>query len=262
MIVHACTSSPSSGGEAIRNQQPEDVHELVTSTDFVWHQRFELEDGIYTPGAHDIEWLMDAAGVPRDLARRAVLDVGTSNGGAAFVAERRGAARVVALDLYPPDWFGFDRLARFLDSRVEYVQGTVYELPKVVEGRFDDILFLGVLYHLRHPLLALDALRAVASGTANVYLETVDAELPQQGPASLVRFYCSDELGSDASNWFAPTVRTLKQWCASSGYEVISCEGIPQGSLPERAIARLRVELGDPEFERISYEKSLFKEGG
>jgi hypothetical protein len=75
MIVHACTSSHSSGGEAIQNQQPEDIHELVTSTDFVWHQRFELENGVYTPGAHDIEWLMDAAGVPRDLARRAVLDV-------------------------------------------------------------------------------------------------------------------------------------------------------------------------------------------
>jgi tRNA (mo5U34)-methyltransferase len=263
MIVHACTSSHSSGGETIRNQ-PEDVYELVTSTDFVWHQRFELEDGVYTPGAHDIEWLMDAAGVPRDLSRRAVLDVGTSNGGAAFVAERRGAERFVALDIYPPAWFGFDRLARFLDSRVEYVQATVYELPKLVEGRFDDILFLGVLYHLRHPLLALDALRAVASGAADVYNETAvaDAELPQQGPASLVRFYRSDELESDASNWFAPTVRTLKRWCASSGYEVISCEGIPQGSLPERAIARLRVEPGDPEFERISYERSLFKEGG
>jgi tRNA (mo5U34)-methyltransferase len=264
MIVQACTSSHSSVEGSVRDQPREDARELIASSDFVWHQRFKLEDGIYTPGTHDIEWLMDAAGVPRDLSRRAVLDVGTSNGGAAFVAERRGAARVVALDLYPPDWFGFDRLARFLDSRVEYVQGTVYELPKVVEGRFDDMLFLGVLYHLRQPLLALDALRAVASGTVNVYLETavVDAELPQQGPASLVRFYCSDELGSDASNWFAPTVRTLKQWCASSGYEVISCEGIPQGSLPERAIARLRVEPGDPEFERISYERSLFREGG
>jgi SAM-dependent methyltransferase len=179
MIVHACTSSHSSGGEAIRNQHPEDVHELVTSTDFVWHQRFELEDGVYTPGVHDIEWLMDAAGVPRDLSRRAVLDVGTSNGGAAFVAERRGAERVVALDIYPPAWFGFDRLARFLDSRAEYVQATVYELPRLVEGRFDDIIFLGVLYHLRHPLLALDALRAVARGAA-----TSTSKRPWRTPSS------------------------------------------------------------------------------
>jgi SAM-dependent methyltransferase len=139
MIVQACTSSHSSVEGSVRNQSREDARELIASSDFVWHQRFELEDGVYTPGTHDIEWLMDAAGVPRDLSRRAVLDVGTSNGGAAFGAERRGAERVVALDIYPPAWFGFDRLARFLDSGVEYVQGTVYELPRLVEGRFDEI---------------------------------------------------------------------------------------------------------------------------
>src|SRR5512132_2958721 len=215
MIVHACTSSHSSVEGSVRNQSREDARELIASSDFVWHQRFELEDGIYTPGTHDIEWLMDAAGVPRDLSRRAVLDVGTSNGGAAFGAERRGAERVVALDIYPPAWFGFDRLARFLDSGVEYVQGTVYELPRLVEGRFDEIFFLGVLYHLRHPLLALDALRAVARDAACVYVETAvaDAELREQGPASLARFYRFDELGNDASNWFVPSVMTLEEWC-------------------------------------------------
>jgi tRNA (mo5U34)-methyltransferase len=207
---------------------------------------------------------MDAAGVPGDLSGRAVLDVGTANGGAAFVAERRGAERIVALDIYPPTWFGFDRLAACLKSSVEYVQGTVYELPGLVEGGFDDILFLGVLYHLRHPLLALDALRAVAHDAADVYLETAvaDSELAQRAAASLVRFYRGDELGEDASNWFSPTMRTLEEWCASSGYEVLSCAGAPQGSPPERAIARLRVELGDPEYERLSYEKSLYRGRG
>lgn len=230
----------------------------------MWHQRFELEDGVYTPGDHDIEWLMDAAGVPHDLSGRAVLDVGTANGGAAFVSERRGAARVVALDIYPPTWFGFDRLAACLDSSVEYVQGTVYALPELVKDGFDVILFLGVLYHLRHPLLALDALRAVAHDATEIYLETAvaDAELPQQAAASLVRFYRGDELGNDASNWFAPTASALEEWCASSGYEVISCTGIPQGPPPERAIARLRVEHGNPEYERVSYEKSLYRRDG
>src|SRR5688572_8163075 len=109
----------------MRDRGPKDALELVDSTSIVWHQRFELRDGVYTPGVHDIEWLMNAAGIPTDLSGATILDVGTSNGGAAFIAERRGGERVVALDIYPASWFGFDRLAEFLESRAEFVHGTV-----------------------------------------------------------------------------------------------------------------------------------------
>jgi hypothetical protein len=68
----------------------------------------------------------------------------------------------VAVDIYPPQWFGFDALREFLGSSVEYLQGAVYDLSRLSRGeRFDYVLFWGVLYHLRHPLLALDEVRAV-----------------------------------------------------------------------------------------------------
>ena len=49
-----------------------------------------------------------------------------------------------------PDWFGFEQTKEFLGSNVEYVQGSVYSLARLVgEAQFDLVLFWGVLYHLR-----------------------------------------------------------------------------------------------------------------
>jgi tRNA (mo5U34)-methyltransferase len=233
----------------------------VESKEFVWHQRFELEKGVYTPGAHNVEWLLDAAGVDRDLSGASVLDVGTSNGGAAFLAERRGADRIVAVDILPPTWFGFDRIAAHLGSRVQFVRATVYDLPRILTERFDIVFFFGVLYHLRHPLLALDALRRVAG--SRVFLESVvaDANLSEARGLSVAQFFRGDELGGDASNWFAPTINALEGWCASSGFDIASVTGVPV-TAPERAILRLSVSEGDPEFEHISYERSLYRPEG
>src|SRR3954451_16198119 len=72
------------------------ARQLATRTDFVWHQRWPLTDSVDTPGTNDIEWLMNRAGVPARLDVLSVLDIGTTNGGAAFLAERRGASRIVA----------------------------------------------------------------------------------------------------------------------------------------------------------------------
>jgi len=81
---------------------PEAAREFLGKADFVWHQRFELAPGVSTPGDRDIEFVLDAAEVPYDLTGKSVLDIGTANGGAAFEAQRRGASRVVALDIRQP----------------------------------------------------------------------------------------------------------------------------------------------------------------
>src|SRR5437016_1022748 len=98
---------------------------LVERTDFVWHQRFELAPGVYTPGSNDIAWLLNIAGVPDDLSGASILDIGTTNGGAAFELERRGATRVVATDIVGPSHFGFDVLREALSSRAEFRQVSV-----------------------------------------------------------------------------------------------------------------------------------------
>ena len=128
------------------------AREFLAATEFVWHQRFELAPGVFTPGPSNTMALFDLGDLT-DFAGKTVLDVGTSNGAAAFMAEQRGARRVVAVDIYPPGWFGFDKIKAFLGSAVEYAQGSVYRLTDIVDGPFDIVLFWGVLYHLRHPLL-------------------------------------------------------------------------------------------------------------
>jgi 2-polyprenyl-3-methyl-5-hydroxy-6-metoxy-1,4-benzoquinol methylase len=133
--------------------------EFIERSEFIWHQRFELAPGVWTPGTSPVAWLCEMAQLPADLSGLTALDVGTTNAGTAFELERRGAARVVALDIYDPDWFGVRALSELLNSKVEYVQGSVYELSWRFAERFDIVIFWGVLYHLRHPLMALATAR-------------------------------------------------------------------------------------------------------
>jgi tRNA (mo5U34)-methyltransferase len=228
----------------------------LDETSFVWFQRFELAPGVHTPGTADIESLLDRAGFPERLDGMTLLDVGTSNAGAAFIAERRGAARVVAVDIYEPDWFGVDALTSFLQSRVEYVRGSVYELPRLLHEPFDLVLFFGVLYHLRHPLLALDAVRALTGGTAFIETAVADHEVGDGSVAPLVRFYRRDELAGDSSNWFAPTTTTLLDWCWSCGLQPELVDKWPEEA-PGRAVVRAQRMEGEPEFTQMSYERRL-----
>jgi tRNA (mo5U34)-methyltransferase len=232
---------------------------FVDATNFIWHQRFELVPGVETPGDHPIDFLFDLGGVPKDLRGKSVLDVGTSNGGAAFLMERWGAARVVAVDIYPAAWFGFDAIRDFLGSEVEYVQGTVYDLIRLARGQsFDYVLLWGVLYHLRHPLLALDEIRSVLAPDGLVDIETAvsDDELGALGELPVARFYRRDELAADPSNWFSPTVACLQDWCASAGLEPLRVEAWGGGQ-GKRCLIVARRAQGEPEFAQISYEVPL-----
>lgn len=231
---------------------------LAADDSFVWHQSFELGSGVRAPGVSNVDFLFSEAEVPADLTGASVLDIGTTNGGAAFEAERRGAERVVAVDIEPPSWYGFDKLSAALGSRAEYLRSSVYELEAALGGeRFDVVLFWGVLYHLRHPILALDNLRAVTAGTAYVETAVADHELPPDlRSGDLSRFYRRDELAGDASNWFAPTTALLGQWLTSCGLEPIRLRGWPEDA-PTRAHATCAVVPGEPEWMDLSYERRL-----
>jgi tRNA (mo5U34)-methyltransferase len=236
---------------------PEAARAFIDSSEFVWHQRFELAPGVWTPGVSPVPWLCAAAKLPADLSGATVLDIGTTNAGTAFELERRGAARVVAVDIFDPEWFGVAALKELLGSSVEYVRTSVYELAERFPERFDLVIFWGVIYHLRHPLLALDNVRAVTGGEASLETAVCDAELPRrQRSRSLARFYRRDELSADPSNWFAPTVAALEDWCVSAGFEVERLGAWPERR-PSRAMIRARPTEGPAEYEALSYERPL-----
>jgi tRNA (mo5U34)-methyltransferase len=131
-----------------------------------------------------------------------VLDVGSWDGFYAFEAERRGASRVLATDSFA--WrtakAGFELARRVLDSHVEDMDIDVLELSPDRVGTFDVVLFLGVLYHMRHPLLALERVASVTGD--HLVLEThVDLlDLPRPAMA----FYPGTELNGDETNWCGP----------------------------------------------------------
>jgi tRNA (mo5U34)-methyltransferase len=227
--------------------------DLIARSEFIWHQRFHLSEKVLAPGVNDIEWLFDQAGVPASLEGASVLDVGTTNGGAAFIAEMRGATRVVAVDIYDPDRFGFDEIRTELGSQVDFVKGSVYQLPELLNEQFDVVLFLGVLYHLRHPLLAIDSLRRLTRGV--LYLETAVSGEPADPPRS--DFYRRDELNADSSNWFAPSISCLGDWVESSGFVVRGDITHWPHQHPQRACLAAQPTPGEPEYAQISTEMPL-----
>jgi tRNA (mo5U34)-methyltransferase len=95
--------------------------------------------------------------LPDDLSGQSVLDIGCNGGFYSFELKRRGAARVLGVD-HDPVYLRQAKFARDeLQLDVEFAQGDVYDIDRIVGGEsFDYVVFMGVLYHLRHPLYALE----------------------------------------------------------------------------------------------------------
>jgi tRNA (mo5U34)-methyltransferase len=178
-----------------------------------WYHRIMIGTE-FTPGQCDVAKLYRALGLPKDLRGRRVLDIGTFDGGLAFACEARGADEVVALDVVEHKTFTLAHKA--LQSRVRFETGNAYNLDPARLGTFDLVIFAGVLYHLRYPLLALDRLRRVASG--DVHIETHTAKIGGRRPAAV--FYERDELNGDYTNWFGPNDRAVQAWFRSAGFTI------------------------------------------
>jgi tRNA (mo5U34)-methyltransferase len=240
----------------MRDLSSAEAQSFIDASTFHWHQRWDIAPGVSTPGANDIGWLLHVVGLPPDLTGKSVLDIGTTNGLGAFEAERRGAERVVAVDIFAPEQYGFTALAELLDSRAEFVRANVYGLASLLGEQFDYVLFLGVLYHLRHPLLALDEVRALTREQMLLETAVSDFELGDRAGDAVARFYRRDELGGDSSNWFAPSSRTLVDWCTSCGFDSELIGPWP-AEAPSRAALRGTPTTGDPEWLALSYERPL-----
>jgi tRNA (mo5U34)-methyltransferase len=197
-----------------------------------WHHIIHFPHGIVSPGSYDPRSLFDRLALP-DLHGKRVLDVGTRDGFFAFACERLGA-EVVAIDHTNPVNTGFQAAREILGSSVEYVQANVYTLEPEELGSFDVILFLGVLYHLRHPLLALDRLRALSRGLLFVESLVCDqgifTDLQQAQPLAAVapglvdipiaQFLPFGRFHPDWTNKWSPNVACLRALVEDSLFTV------------------------------------------
>ena len=252
---------------ASRVDRVSDVSTQVASVPFWWHS-IDLGSGIVTPGDKSAEFLREELADLRlpDLTGRTVLDVGAWDGYFSFAAERLGASRVVALDHYvwslnlaeqrryyedclakgiPAEPFedvpglwdaqglpgkrGFDCAHEVLRSIVEPVVADFMEMDLYTLGRFDVVFYLGVLYHMRHPLLALERLARVTAGSA--FIETQAVEFEGISRVAACEFFPSSELRGDPSNWWCPTVPALISMCREAGFARVELIAGSPGSL-------------------------------
>jgi len=199
--------------------------ELRTSVGAIrWYHSIDLGQGVVTPGVDDSPLRLSRLGLPATLAGKTVLDIGAWDGFFSFEAERRGASRVVASDQFAwhgPTWStkaGFELARAALNSRVEDVDIDVMDLSPERVGMFDVVFFLGVLYHLPHPLLALER---VASVTRELLiLETVVDMAGYRRPAAA--FYPGRELNGDPTNWWGPNVPAIAGMLNAVGFAAVN----------------------------------------
>jgi len=182
---------------------------------FRYHS-IDLPDGSVLPGLQSLDhlrWRLDLFGLPNDLRGKRVLDIGAWDGCFSFECERRGA-EVVAVDCVALDTFL--EAKRLIGSRVEYLTLDVNELSARRLGRFDIVLFFGVLYHLRHPLLGLEKAVELSTGIALVESFVIAPE-HRQHPA-VMEYYERAELGGQLDNWCGPSPECLLSFCRSAGF--------------------------------------------
>ena len=181
-----------------------------------WWHSIDLGRGQVTPGVHslaELQGLYDSLKLPEDMTGQSLLDIGCWDGFYTFEAERH-CARVTSVDCWRPN--NFFAAGKALQSQAEFHELNVYDISKDKIGAFDIVLFMGVLHHLRHPLLALERVCEVTRDFAVIESRTTDKLRPSDSP--VMEFYEFDELGGQYDNWWTPNVECMAQMARSAGF--------------------------------------------
>lgn len=205
-----------------------------------WFHNMNL-GGVQTAPEHflgdypNIKWRTFAHAIPADLSGRSVLDIGCNAGFYSIEMKRRGAARVVGID-YDERYLAQARLAAEISGvDIELRKMTVYQVADLRE-RFDIVLFMGVLYHLRHPLLALDLLhdhvcrdllvfQTMMRGSKSVpqlernYPFANDTVFGTEGYP--VMYFVEHEYANDWTNWWIPNKACATAMLRSAGFAIL-----------------------------------------
>jgi len=143
---------------------PDEIRQQL-STMQPWHHNVELAPGVWTNpkmGNHPAaRWALIEPHVPKDLRGKTVLDLGCSSAFFSAMFKKRGAERVVAVDIVDSAISEAQLLTKVFGTPVEIVQSDIYDFLINNRDHFDYVIFLGIFYHLRSPLFVLDKLSAI-----------------------------------------------------------------------------------------------------
>jgi tRNA (mo5U34)-methyltransferase len=205
-----------------------------------WFHNINL-GGVWTAPEHflgdypNVKFQRFAAHLPEDLTGKSVLDIGCNAGFYSMEMKRRGAERVVGID-------SDDRYleqARFAAAtlgydNIEFRNLSVYDVASLGE-RFDVVIFMGVLYHLRHPLLALDLIREHVAGDLLLFqsMQRGSMEVPDlkedypfeetaifDDPAYPKLHFVEREYARDWTNWWVPNRACVEAMLRSAGFRI------------------------------------------
>jgi tRNA (mo5U34)-methyltransferase len=248
-----------------------------------WYHSIELAAGIVTPGRAPLDvWeaTLRNLGLP-DLHGKSVLDIGAYDGFFSFAAEKLGASRVVALDehvwatdmvAYIKEWKDaralgkavpaprdsrhwqpevlpgkrpFDAAHELLNSNVEAVVGNFMTMDLSSLGRFDVVLFLGILYHMEDPLPAMRRVASLLNPGGFLGIETEAVEIPGAPDAPFFEFFPTNELNNDSANWSAPNAQALQGLTVAVGLQKFK---LCVGPRHLRPVALLKAKIGRARF--------------
>jgi tRNA (mo5U34)-methyltransferase len=206
----------------------ESRRQIERLTKLGWYHSIELPGGSVVEGhqtIHQLRTRIRQFPVPEDLTGRRVLDVGAWDGWFSFEMERRGA-EVLALDSTRNT--RLLEAKKLLGSRIEYHIGDICRLTAKDLGTFDIVLFLGVLYHVKHPIRALENVCGMCRDMACIESFVTDTD-PAAIP--LMEFYETTELRGQLDNWVGPNAACLHAFCRTAGFARVDLES----TLGERA---------------------------
>jgi tRNA (mo5U34)-methyltransferase len=202
-----------------------------------WFHNLDL-GGVKTAPQHflgdypAVVWERVSQALPERLDGRTVLDIGCNAGFFSLEMARRGAARVVGVDS-DPRYLAQARLAAEVSGLdVEWRELSVYDVARLGE-KFDLVLFMGVLYHLRHPLLALDLVREHVAGDTLVFQSMIRGaqgrlQVAPDYPFSETEVFdhpswpklhfVEHEYAGDWTNWWVPNRACVEAMLRSAGF--------------------------------------------
>lgn len=205
-----------------------------------WFHNFDLR-GVQTAPAHflgdypNMKWRGFAHAIPADLRGKSVLDIGCNAGFYSIEMKRRGAERVLGID-FDDDYLAQARFAAEVNEfPIEFRKMSVYDVAQLGE-KFDLVIFMGVLYHLRHPLLALDLLhehvvkdllvfQSLLRGSPQV--EPLEEDYPFTETSIFERssfprmYFIEQRYSKDPTNWWIPNLACVQAMLRSAGFQIV-----------------------------------------
>lgn len=230
------------------NQSVSEAASQLAAPDALTRQIQELGDwfhnidlfGIPTAPNHflgdfpNVKWKHIEAAIPQDLTGATVLDIGCNGGFYSIQMKRRGAERVLGIDIDERYLNQARFAATTLALDIEFQLGSVYDVDRI-DGQFDFVIFMGVLYHLRYPLYALD--KVVKKVGGKLLFQTMirgseevrdweknyhfwnkeifkHPEFPQM-------YFIEHSYASDQTNWWIPNRAAAEAMLRSAGLEIV-----------------------------------------